>query len=102
LLLYRNVVFGEVTNEAAAKMKDITPREFAIFTPLVALVLILGIFPNLILHKTEASVQALVNNYEASLALTAQEIAEAETIEGMNQIRPAAGTNHAIKDEGAF
>ena len=68
LRLYKRVVFGAVTNNDAGAMPDLSVREFSLLAPLVVLVLLLGIQPNLILAKTEYAVNALVSNYEDAIA----------------------------------
>lgn len=60
LLLYRRVMFGEVTNPEVAHMKDLTAREWLIFVPLVALVLWLGIHPTGMTHSVSPSISKLI------------------------------------------
>ena len=88
LLLYRNVVFGKVTNKEAAKMKDLNGREIACFAPLIVLVLLLGILPNLVLDKTEATVTRLVERYNTSIELS-------QVAGEQNDIAPASGYRNA-------
>ena len=45
-----------------------TPRERWIFAPLVAMTLLLGVYPALVLDVTGPSVAALVANYDTALA----------------------------------
>jgi NADH-quinone oxidoreductase subunit M len=45
LWLYQRVFFGTVTNPKNAKLLDLSPRELATFIPLVALALIIGLYP---------------------------------------------------------
>jgi NADH-quinone oxidoreductase subunit M len=68
LWLYRKVVFG-VLKPSLAGIKDLTFREGLIMTPLVALTILFGFYPKLVLDMSAASVQQLVNNY--STAVTA-------------------------------
>jgi NADH-quinone oxidoreductase subunit M len=68
LSLYRRVVFGEMTNPALASIADMDWREIAIFAPLIAATLILGVQPNLIFNITGASVDALVGAWRAAVA----------------------------------
>ncbi|NBX03273.1 MAG: NADH-quinone oxidoreductase subunit M [Alphaproteobacteria bacterium] len=65
LLLYRRVVFGDITNDEVLTLKDVTPRELTLFIPVVLLVLWLGIYPKPYFHAMEASVQHLIE--QASL-----------------------------------
>ncbi|SFB81196.1 NADH-quinone oxidoreductase subunit M [Streptomyces aidingensis] len=44
LILYQRTMTGPVT-EAAGKMRDLRPRELAVVTPLIALLIFLGVFP---------------------------------------------------------
>ena len=67
LWLYRRVVFGDLIKESLKSITDMTGREKAIFAPLVAMTLLLGIYPSLVTDITGPSVQALVGNYEAAL-----------------------------------
>lgn len=68
LRLYKRVVFGAVTNNDAGAMPDLNVREFSLLAPLVVLVLLLGVQPNLILAKTEYAVSTLVTNYQNAIA----------------------------------
>ena len=67
LWLYRRVVFGDLIKEALKTITDMTTRERAIFAPLVAATLILGVYPSLVTDLIGPSVQALVTDYHAAL-----------------------------------
>ncbi|MCX7669026.1 MAG: NADH-quinone oxidoreductase subunit M, partial [Anaerolineae bacterium] len=67
LWLYRRVVFGDLVKEALKTIADMTGRERAIFAPLVAMTLILGVYPSLVTDRIGPSVKALVTEYHASL-----------------------------------
>src|SRR6056300_161210 len=68
LWLYRRVVMGDLIKESLKSITDMTGRERAIFAPLVAMTLILGIYPALALDIIGPSVEALVQNYNTALA----------------------------------
>ncbi len=68
LYLYRRVVFGKLTKEDLLTIKDMTPREVAIFAPLIILVLWMGIYPSTFLDPIEVSVQKVVADYQTALA----------------------------------
>ncbi|MFK7875121.1 MAG: NADH-quinone oxidoreductase subunit M [Paracoccaceae bacterium] len=68
LWLYRRVVMGDLIKESLKTIKDMTARERAIFVPLVAMTLLLGVYPALVLDVTGPSVEALVSNYETANA----------------------------------
>jgi NADH-quinone oxidoreductase subunit M len=63
LWLVKRVFFGEITNEAVKHLKDLDVIEFVSLTTMAALVIILGIFPNLILVYLNSPVAKIVNLY---------------------------------------
>ncbi|WP_108815867.1 NADH-quinone oxidoreductase subunit M [Loktanella sp. Alg231-35] len=68
LWLYRRVVFGDLIKESLKTITDMGTRERVIFAPLVAMTLLLGAYPALVLDIIGPSVNALVGNYETALA----------------------------------
>ncbi len=68
LWLYRRVVMGDLIKESLKTITDMTKRERLIFAPLVAMTLLLGVYPALVLDIIGPSVNALVGNYETALA----------------------------------
>ena len=70
LWLYRRVVFGDLIKESLRSISDMTAREKAIFAPLVAMTLLLGIYPSLVTDITGPSVANLVAGYQAALPVT--------------------------------
>ncbi|MBC2836788.1 NADH-quinone oxidoreductase subunit M [Paragemmobacter straminiformis] len=67
LWLYRRVVMGELVKEALKSITDMTRREKAIFAPLIAMTLLLGIYPSLVTDIIGPSVSALVAEHQAAL-----------------------------------
>jgi NADH-quinone oxidoreductase subunit M len=68
LWLYKRVVFGEMTRPALQAIADVDRRELAIFAPLVAGTLILGVYPSLATDLFGAASAALVEGVQADLA----------------------------------
>ncbi|MEM9576086.1 MAG: NADH-quinone oxidoreductase subunit M [Pseudomonadota bacterium] len=68
LWLYRRVVMGDLIKESLRSINDMTRREKWIFAPLVAMTLLLGVYPALVLDITGPAVAALVANYDTALA----------------------------------
>lgn len=64
LWLYRRVIFGKLVREDLKGILDMSPREIAIFAPLVAIAFWMGVYPSSFLTPMEPSVTALVKNYE--------------------------------------
>ncbi|WP_417244715.1 NADH-quinone oxidoreductase subunit M [Celeribacter sp.] len=71
LWLYRRVVLGDLIKESLKTIKDMTAREKWIFAPLVAMTLLLGIYPSLVLDLIGPSVSALLETYHAALPMVA-------------------------------
>jgi NADH-quinone oxidoreductase subunit M len=67
LWLYRRVVMGDLIKESLRTISDMTAREKWIFAPLVAMTLILGVAPWLVLDIIGPSVENLVSNYNTAL-----------------------------------
>ena len=68
LYLYRRVVLGALTKDSLKRITDLTPREIAVFTPLVLLVLWMGIYPSPLLDMMHVSVDNLVHRLELARA----------------------------------
>ncbi|MDH3913762.1 MAG: NADH-quinone oxidoreductase subunit M, partial [Rhodospirillales bacterium] len=68
LYLYRRVIFGKMTKEDLRTILDLSWREKAIFAPLIAVVLWMGIYPMSFIDVMAASVANVIDNYEAALA----------------------------------
>ncbi|MCX7354202.1 MAG: NADH-quinone oxidoreductase subunit M [Alphaproteobacteria bacterium] len=67
LWLYRRVVFGPLVREDLKHIMDLSPREIAIFAPLAAIVLWMGIYPAPFFRVMDGSVAQLVSNYHQTV-----------------------------------
>ncbi len=67
LWLYRRVALGDLIKESLRSITDMTPRERAIFAPLVVMTLLLGVYPSLATDIIGPSVANLVGQYETAL-----------------------------------
>ena len=68
LYLYRRVIFGELTKEDLKKILDVSPREIAVFAPLILIVFFMGIYPIPFLDVMHSSVENLLERYQSALA----------------------------------
>ena len=66
LYLYRRVIFGTITRAELRGMLDLSPREKAVFAPLLVLVFWMGFYPNSFLRPIQASVDHLVQQVTAA------------------------------------
>jgi NADH-quinone oxidoreductase subunit M len=74
LWLYRRVVFGALTKPSLQGMMDLTPREIALFVPLLILTILFGVWPGPILNTSANSVALVADRAQAAIA-TAQKAA---------------------------
>ncbi|MFO7804991.1 MAG: proton-conducting transporter membrane subunit, partial [Paracoccaceae bacterium] len=68
LWLYRRVVMGDLIKESLKTIKDMDGRERLMFTPLVIMTLLLGIYPSLVTDIIGPSVSALIGEYDVAMA----------------------------------
>jgi len=71
LWLYRRVAFGELVKDSLKGISDMDRREKLLFAPLVAMTLLLGVYPALVTDLIGPSTEALVTHYNAALGIDA-------------------------------
>jgi NADH-quinone oxidoreductase subunit M len=64
LWMFQRVNYGPVTNEKNAALPDLQPREWLVIAPIIALVVVMGVFPNLFLRPIEPSVVRAIGRIE--------------------------------------
>ena len=64
LWMYQRVVFGTTTDPENLRLRDLSPREWALVLPVVALIVWIGVYPAPFTSKTEATVEALIQQVE--------------------------------------
>jgi len=69
LYLYRRVIFGKLTREDLKTILDLSPREIAMFAPMILVVVWMGIYPSSFLNPMHASVAKLIDNYKVALTV---------------------------------
>ncbi len=88
LWMYQRVIFGTITNAANEGLKDLTPREIAVFVPLLALIFWIGLFPNPILTRMQPSIDHQLELIRTR-ALYQREI---EVQQAIGRLTPPSGT----------
>jgi NADH-quinone oxidoreductase subunit M len=68
LYLYRRVIFGKLEKLDLKGILDLSPREIAIFVPLVLLTFWMGIAPSSFTNFFDAAVGRMVEHHQAALA----------------------------------
>jgi NADH-quinone oxidoreductase subunit M len=67
LFLYRRVVMGELVKTALKGITDMDAREKWLFAPLIAMTLLLGVYPSLVTDITGPAVGALIDHIQAAV-----------------------------------
>ncbi|MEX1130025.1 MAG: NADH-quinone oxidoreductase subunit M [Vicinamibacterales bacterium] len=60
LWMFQRVNYGPVTNEKNRSLPDLSPREWVLMVPTVAMCLFMGVFPNVFLKPMEPSIDRLI------------------------------------------
>jgi NADH-quinone oxidoreductase subunit M len=68
LYLYRRVIFGKLEHEDLFSILDVNAHEIAIFAPLIAVTVWIGVYPSSVLGPMHASVDKLLHDYQAAQA----------------------------------
>ena len=67
LRMFQRVNYGPVSNEKNVALPDLTPREWAVLVPIVAVTILMGVLPNLFLKPIEPSVARMVGQVQAQV-----------------------------------
>jgi NADH-quinone oxidoreductase subunit M len=72
LWMFQRVNYGDVTNEKNARLPDLSTREWVIIVPIVAVIILMGVMPNVFLKPIAPSVDRLVTHMQQSATLRVQ------------------------------
>jgi NADH-quinone oxidoreductase subunit M len=61
LWMFQRVNYGEVTNEKNRGMRDLTPREWALMVPTIAMAVVMGVVPGVFMRPMEPSVNRVID-----------------------------------------
>lgn len=67
LYMYRRVIFGTIVHAELKNFLDLSPREVAVFAPLVVLTLWMGIYPSSFTSFWAASIGQIVQNHQMAM-----------------------------------
>ena len=68
LLLYKNIIFGLLTNPKLKNILDLDFREKVILYPLIIMIIVIGIFPNIFLNPMRLPIELIILNFEIANA----------------------------------
>jgi NADH-quinone oxidoreductase subunit M len=60
LWMYQRMFYGEVTHDENRRLRDLVPREVAVFSPLILMVFLMGVYSKPIISRIEPSVNQFV------------------------------------------
>jgi NADH-quinone oxidoreductase subunit M len=91
LWLYRRILFGQLEKDDVKAMLDLSPREVAIFVPLILIVLWMGIYPSSFTAITGPTIERMISNYQVAVGPTQPDsiIAPAEAAPAVPATEPA-------------
>jgi NADH-quinone oxidoreductase subunit M len=75
LWMFQRVNYGTVTNEKNARLPDLTPREWALMVPTIAMAILMGVLPGIFLRPMEPSVVKVVDRIQSAQPSRAQNLA---------------------------
>ncbi len=68
LYMFQKVMFGPLNNPKNKVLKDVSPREIAVFMPLVIMIFVMGLFPRPFLKSMEPAVKTFIAKFKHKLA----------------------------------
>ena len=60
LWMFQRVNYGPVTHEKNRRLPDLTPREWVLMVPIVAMCIVMGVFPDIFLRPMEPSINRII------------------------------------------
>jgi len=72
LWMFQRVNYGPVTNEKNRALPDLSPREWALMVPTVAMCLFMGVFPNVFLKPMEPSIDRLIERVHSRVDMVSE------------------------------
>ncbi|MDT8367656.1 MAG: NADH-quinone oxidoreductase subunit M [Longimicrobiales bacterium] len=72
LPMVQRIFFNALERDENREVEDLSRREIAVLTPLVIMMIVLGVFPGAILERTEPAVRAVLDRVEAAAPAVAE------------------------------
>ncbi len=66
LMMFKRVMFGEITNKENENVKDLTMTEILSLIPILIFIVWIGVYPKYFLEKMEPSAEKLLNHVKSS------------------------------------
>jgi NADH-quinone oxidoreductase subunit M len=91
LWMYRRVIFGALVRDDLKKITDLNLREVAVFAPLIAIVIWMGVYPSSFLDVFHVSVDHLLKTYEMAQAAPHGTVVAADLTRPLEALKGLAG-----------
>ncbi|RII30892.1 MAG: NADH-quinone oxidoreductase subunit M [Geobacter sp.] len=98
LWMFQRVMFGELDNPKNQKLLDLNAREIGIMLPLIALIFIMGVYPNPFIEKMQPAINKLIAQTKTS-SVTAQLPVDQVLPAGHPVVAPAPEQNPAAEQQ---
>jgi NADH-quinone oxidoreductase subunit M len=72
LWMFQRVNYGPVTSEKNLALPDLAPREWAVLAPIAAVVVVMGVLPNVFLRPMESSIERLLDRVHGTVPISIQ------------------------------
>lgn len=72
LWMFQRVMLGPLSNPKNQGLKDLSPREILVFTPLLVMMFVMGLYPQPFLQRMEPTVETYLANLRAKVAAVEQ------------------------------
>ncbi|QDG49198.1 NADH-quinone oxidoreductase subunit M [Persicimonas caeni] len=82
LWMFRRVMFGPITHEENKNLKDLNAREIAYFVPIVAMAIIMGVYPKFFLSRMDSSLDQFLRYMDNNVSATGSVVVEPTEKEG--------------------
>jgi NADH-quinone oxidoreductase subunit M len=87
LWMVQRVYYGVVTNEENAHLPDLTPREWVVIAPVVAMAILMGLFPTIFLAPTAPAIDKLVQRVSQGQQMNVERPASDTVAESVANLR---------------
>jgi len=91
LWMFQRVMFGELDNPKNQKLVDLNAREIAIMVPLIALIFIMGVYPNPFIEKMDPAIKKLVAQMKPA-GMSAQQVSATQGLPAGHPVMPVMAT----------
>ena len=69
LTMFRRVMHGPLDKPVNHQLQDLSAREIVVLVPVVVLIFLIGLFPNLFFGKMESSVETLLSRTSTTISM---------------------------------